>query len=258
MKQITFYLDFTSPYAYLAFHALPQSLLGLSYSVVYVPVCLTAAPAQEPPLYAPNVPDAPDGSNALGEAQRVWQQRHLRWLARRQGLALEMPPQKAWSACALARLALACDAQCQPNRFVCETVFEHVWCSAGAESEAPQPNVQHASPSASSSTSSSLAFSVASTASLSAAQNALHSGAGLLAGQGAGLDAPHWAALVAQLEPLRVCSDAAVQQAWQTQHEQATNSGVFAQPSWVVDAVVFSGFEALPMLRDSLERGLLV
>ena len=40
MKHITFYLDFISPYAYLAFKALPQSLLGLSYSVTYKPVFL--------------------------------------------------------------------------------------------------------------------------------------------------------------------------------------------------------------------------
>ena len=33
MKQITFYLDFISPYAYLAFEKLPEALEGLSYSV---------------------------------------------------------------------------------------------------------------------------------------------------------------------------------------------------------------------------------
>ena len=35
MKHITFYLDFISPYAYLAFEELPQALMGLSYSVTY-------------------------------------------------------------------------------------------------------------------------------------------------------------------------------------------------------------------------------
>ena len=38
MKQITFHLDFISPYAYLAFEKLPQALQGLSYSVDYRPV----------------------------------------------------------------------------------------------------------------------------------------------------------------------------------------------------------------------------
>ena len=31
MKQITFYFDFISPYAYLAFEALPQALQGVSH-----------------------------------------------------------------------------------------------------------------------------------------------------------------------------------------------------------------------------------
>ena len=38
MKHITFYLDFLSPYTWLAFERLPQELQGLSYSVSYQPV----------------------------------------------------------------------------------------------------------------------------------------------------------------------------------------------------------------------------
>ena len=38
MKQITFYLDFISPYAYLAFEKLPEALKGISYSVTYKPL----------------------------------------------------------------------------------------------------------------------------------------------------------------------------------------------------------------------------
>ncbi len=38
MKHITFYLDFISPYAYLAFEQLPQALEGLTCSVDYRPV----------------------------------------------------------------------------------------------------------------------------------------------------------------------------------------------------------------------------
>ena len=38
MKQITFHLDFISPYAYLAFEELPRALEGLSYSVEHRPV----------------------------------------------------------------------------------------------------------------------------------------------------------------------------------------------------------------------------
>ena len=42
MKRITFYLDFISPYAYLAFEALPEALKGLSYSVTYKPLLFAA------------------------------------------------------------------------------------------------------------------------------------------------------------------------------------------------------------------------
>ncbi|MET0543670.1 MAG: 2-hydroxychromene-2-carboxylate isomerase, partial [Variovorax sp.] len=38
MKHIDFYLDFISPYAYLAFEQLPKALEGLSYSVACKPV----------------------------------------------------------------------------------------------------------------------------------------------------------------------------------------------------------------------------
>ena len=38
MKHITFYLDFVSPYAYLAFEALPAALQGHSVSVTYKPI----------------------------------------------------------------------------------------------------------------------------------------------------------------------------------------------------------------------------
>ena len=42
MKHITFYLDFVSPYAWLAYERLPDALEGLSYSVSYKPVLLGA------------------------------------------------------------------------------------------------------------------------------------------------------------------------------------------------------------------------
>ena len=33
MHQLTFYVDFCSPYAYLAFHALPKAWEGVRYQV---------------------------------------------------------------------------------------------------------------------------------------------------------------------------------------------------------------------------------
>ena len=42
MKHITFYFDFISPYAALAFEQLPESLMGLSYGVTYKPILFAA------------------------------------------------------------------------------------------------------------------------------------------------------------------------------------------------------------------------
>ena len=44
MKRITFYLDFFSPHARLAFEELPCALMGLSYAVRYRPLLLADIP----------------------------------------------------------------------------------------------------------------------------------------------------------------------------------------------------------------------
>ena len=52
MKQITFHLDFVSPYAWLAFEQLPQALQGISHHMQYRPVllarCCSAMPTRRP------------------------------------------------------------------------------------------------------------------------------------------------------------------------------------------------------------------
>ena len=116
MKHLTFYLDFISPYAYLAFHALPTSLLGLSYSVTYQPVFLGALLKHNAMLGPGEVPP-----------KRAWMYRQVQWLAQQQGLKLEMPALHPFNPLALLRLAVAMQAQGQPNRYVCETLFRHVW-----------------------------------------------------------------------------------------------------------------------------------
>lgn len=116
MKHLTFYLDFISPYAYLAFHALPRSLTGLSYAVTYTPVFLGAllkhnampGPAEVPP-------------------KRAWAYRQVQWQAHQMGLKLEMPAQHPFNPLGLLRLAVAMDPGGHPNRYVCETLFRHVW-----------------------------------------------------------------------------------------------------------------------------------
>lgn len=121
MKHITFYLDFISPYAWLAFQQLPKALAGQSYSVDYKPVLLGALLRHHGQLGPAEIP-----------AKRDWTYRHVLWLGHSQGIPLRMPAQHPFNPLPLLRLALACAPHGLPNRWVCETIFRHVW-SDGAD-----------------------------------------------------------------------------------------------------------------------------
>jgi 2-hydroxychromene-2-carboxylate isomerase len=116
MKQITFYLDFISPYAALAFEELPQALMGLSYAVTYKPVALGVLLRHHGSLGPAEIP-----------AKRDWTYRHVMWLAHSKGLTLDMPATHPFNPMPLLRLAVGTDPQGLPNRYVCETLFRHVW-----------------------------------------------------------------------------------------------------------------------------------
>lgn len=126
MKHITFYLDFISPYAYLAFEKLPQALMGLSYSVTYQPILLGAVIKHHGQLAPAEIPP-----------KRDWTYRQVLWLAHTHGVDLQMPASHPYNPLPLLRLAVACQPQGQPNRYVCETLFKHVWLG-GAEAADPQ------------------------------------------------------------------------------------------------------------------------
>ena len=117
MKTVTFYLDFISPYAWLAFHALPQALQGISHRVVHKPVLFGALLKHHGQLGPAEIP-----------AKRDWTYRQVLWLARQQGCPLQLPAAHPFNPLGLLRLAVACDAGGEPNRYVCEQVFRHVWC----------------------------------------------------------------------------------------------------------------------------------
>ena len=116
MKHLTFYLDFISPYAYLAFEKLPQALMGHSVSVSYKPILFAALLKHHGQLGPAEMP-----------GKRDWTYRQVLWQAHTQGLDLQMPASHPFNPLSLLRLALACSAQGAPNRYVCETVFKHVW-----------------------------------------------------------------------------------------------------------------------------------
>lgn len=116
MKRITFYLDFVSPYAWLAYERLPAVLEGLSYQVLYKPVLLGALLQQHgnpgPAGIAP---------------KRGWTYRHVVWLGHAQGTPLSMPARHPFNPLPLLRQALACSDDGYINRFVAGAVLRHVW-----------------------------------------------------------------------------------------------------------------------------------
>jgi 2-hydroxychromene-2-carboxylate isomerase len=116
MKHITFYLDFISPYSWLAFQQLPEALLGHSYAVTYRPVLLGAMLRHHGLLGPAEVP-----------AKRDWTYRHVQWLAQQHGVPLHMPATHPFNPLPLLRLAIACANGGDPNRYVCETLLRHVW-----------------------------------------------------------------------------------------------------------------------------------
>ena len=125
MKHITFYLDFISPYAYLAFEQLPVALKGVSYSVRYKPV-----------LFAGMLKHHGQLGPAEIRPKRDWTYRQVLWLAHSLGIALQMPASHPFNPLALLRLAVASDAEGTPNRYVCETLLRHVWCGGADATEA--------------------------------------------------------------------------------------------------------------------------
>jgi 2-hydroxychromene-2-carboxylate isomerase len=125
MKKITFYLDFISPYAWLAFEELPEALMGLSYTVTYKPLLFAALLKHHGQLGPAEIP-----------AKRDWTYRQVQWLAHSKGIALDLPASHPFNPLGLLRLALATNVNGQPNRYVCETLFKHVWVG-GADAADP-------------------------------------------------------------------------------------------------------------------------
>ena len=120
MKTITFYLDFISPYAHLAFEQMPKALQGCSYEVRYQPILFGALLQHHgqlgPAEFAP---------------KRDWTYRQVLWLAKQLNVRLEMPRSHPFNPMTLLRLSLAAATlDGLPNRRVCELIFHHVWHGA--------------------------------------------------------------------------------------------------------------------------------
>lgn len=116
MKHIAFYLDFISPYAYLAFEHLPEALKGLSYRVDYRPVLFAGLLKHHGQLGPAEIPP-----------KRDWTYRQVLWTAHSLGIPMQLPASHPFNPLALLRLALACGEDGLANRYVCETIFRHAW-----------------------------------------------------------------------------------------------------------------------------------
>lgn len=126
MKQISFFFDPISPYAYLAFEKLPEALMGHSYTVDYKPVLFGALLKHHGQL-----------GPAEMAGKRDWTYRQVLWLGQRHGLPLDLPASHPFNSLHLLRLAVACGEAGRVNRFVAETLLRHVW-TGGAEAADPQ------------------------------------------------------------------------------------------------------------------------
>jgi 2-hydroxychromene-2-carboxylate isomerase len=76
----------------------------------------------------------------LGPAEiagkREWTYRQVAWLSKQLDVPLDMPQSHPFNPLALLRLAVACSAEGEPNRYVCETIFKHVWQGGAAADDA--------------------------------------------------------------------------------------------------------------------------
>jgi 2-hydroxychromene-2-carboxylate isomerase len=125
MKAIDFWFDPISPFAYLAFEKLPQTLQGLSYAVRYRPVLFAALLKHHGQLGPAEI--AP---------KRDWTYRHIAWAAHTQGTPLQMPAAHPFNPLPLLRLAMACAQGGACNRYVAERIFHWVWRSGADAGDA--------------------------------------------------------------------------------------------------------------------------
>ena len=125
MRQLTFYFDPISPYAYLAFHALPQALQGHSIAVQYKPILFAAllqANGQKGPAEIPG--------------KREWTYRQVLWFAQQLGIPMALPKAHPFNPLALLRALLAgADASGCVNRYLTGLAFDHVWREGADEAD---------------------------------------------------------------------------------------------------------------------------
>lgn len=126
MKHITLFLDFISPYAYLAFERAPTLLSATPHTLTYKPI-----------LFASLLKAHGNIGPAEIEHKREWMARQVLWQAHQQHTPCAFPKEHPFNPLQLLRLAIACgDAGTgalsgSVSREVCQAVFRHVWATQG-------------------------------------------------------------------------------------------------------------------------------
>ena len=123
MKHITCWLDFISPYAYLAFERLPSALEGVSHHVEYRPL-----------LFAGLLKHWGNTAPVAVAPKKAWLFRQCAWIAGQEGIVFRPPTPHPFNPLALLRLLVAsAPAGSQPNRRAVELAFRHVWARDGGD-----------------------------------------------------------------------------------------------------------------------------
>ncbi len=128
MTDIEFFYDPISPYAHLAFAALPRALMGHSVVLHYRPVLFAGLLKAHGQLGPAEIP-----------AKRDWTYRQIQWLAHTHGIRLDLPAAHPFNPLPLLRLGLAsatAEAPGETSRYVTELLFQHVW-HGGADAAEP-------------------------------------------------------------------------------------------------------------------------
>lgn len=110
MKQVIWYFDFISPFAYLQ----SEVLINISTNVIFRP---------KPVLLAGLLKHWNNKGPAEVAPKRLFTYRHVLWLAEKAGVPLHFPPAHPFNPLFPLRLALAIDADIEQT----QTIFRFIW-----------------------------------------------------------------------------------------------------------------------------------
>ena len=115
MPKITMYLDFISPYAYLAFKEIDKGL-NKRIDVTYKPILFGGLLKHYGQLGPAEIPH-----------RREWTFLQALWQGKEAGIPIQLPKSHPFNPLALLRLAIAENASGNPSQETCNKIFEFVW-----------------------------------------------------------------------------------------------------------------------------------